>query len=641
MQHRAPLFSFALGLSVLTLAGSTLAAPKAAILDASTAMLTARGAVDEPVVRDGDFHPSQVLVRFDASLSEKAQQQALDQAGVLEVLTRYEIVPGLLCVRVEPGTVDAAIASLSKAAGVMYAERDYYRFTMAQTRPYGVDLVRAPQVWPVSRGNAVRVAVLDTGVDFNHPDLPDPVVSQSFISGQTAQDNNNHGTHCSGTVLAIDNTDGVIGVAPNAILMIGKVLADSGSGPTSGIISGVQWAQANQAKVISMSLGGTAFNQSFSDACQAAVNAGVFVVAAAGNGGTSTPNYPGAYDSVFCVASVNSSKVRASSSSFGPHVDISAPGVGVLSTVSTSVLTTSTTAEWNNTLRTVTPLTGSGTGVVSAEAIHCGVGNVADFPAGVSGKIAHIRRGGQNPQGANLTFQAKVNNAIAAGAIGVIISNNVTGSFGGTLNQTVNIPVVAVSQASGDELQNASPAFFTTITNTATGSTYASFSGTSMATPHVAGVGALLIGAAGNLSYTPAQIRQAIEETAEDLGTVGKDDLYGNGLVRADSAVNLFLTLITPPTSCPADIALDDGTPRTLSGSSASNSGVNEGDYNAFFSVAGFFNQAAGGVSSIGDFCDIAYDDGTQLNTPTTATNNGVNEGDYNLFFNTFFLPCN
>jgi len=101
----------------------------------------------------------------------------------------------------------------------------------------------------------------------------------------------------------------------------------------------------------------------------------------------------------------------------------------------------------------------------------------------------------------------------------------------------------------------------------------------------------------------------------------------------------LGFTPAPPPVTCPADIAFDDGTPLNQP-TIASNTGVNEGDYNCFFAANGFFNQSAIGPAAIGDFCDIAFDDGTPLNQPTIASNNGVNEGDYNCFFNSFFVPC-
>lgn len=621
----------------LMLACGTLAAPVYARPDLAVDRATYPMVIEteSAVLTDGAFHPSQVLVRVANGVKEAEMHAAFAKARVAEVLTKYDIVPGLYCVSVPAGTVDAAIAQLSRDKAIVYAERDYYRFAMAQTTPYGIDQVRAPQTWAAgSRGSGVRVAVLDTGVDLTHPDLPQPVVSASFISGQAVQDNNNHGTHCSGTVLGIDNSEGVVGVAPQATLMIGKVLANSGSGATSGIISGIQWAQQNGARVISMSLGGTGFDQSFSDACQAAVTAGVVVVAAAGNSNSSTPSYPGAYDSVICVAANDTNKNRASFSNFGPHVDISAPGVSVLSSISTT--TTTSTAEWNNVLRTVTPLTGSGTGVVTAQAVYCGTGAVSTDFVNVSGKIAHIRRG-PDAQGNAVTFQTKTNNAIAAGAIGVIISNNVSGSFSGTLNQSVSVPAIAVSQASGDELQAADPALVTTISITAGASQYAYFNGTSMATPHVAGVAALLLASTGSATPTVAQVREAIETTAEDLGAVGRDDLFGNGLINAEAARAKLLQLVAPARCSPADIAFGDGEPLPPVGVAGGFNpvGADGGDFDCFFNA--YFSAVPANA-----VCDIAYGDGEPL-PPFGAPggfNPGVDGGDFDCFFNFYFAGC-
>ncbi|CAN5727779.1 S8 family serine peptidase [soil metagenome] len=593
---------------------------------------------DEPTAtgpRDGDAAPGSLLIRLDPSVTAAERARIFADAGVRTIKTAYSTVPNLFAVNVDAGSEEIVAGALRKTPGVRYVERDLYRFAMAQSTPYGIDLVKAPLVWPATRGAGVRVAVLDTGVDLTHPDLPQPIVMQSFIDGQDVQDNNNHGTHCSGTVLAIDNTIGVVGVAPQATLMTGKVLADSGSGPTSGIMTGIQWAQTNQAKVISMSLGGGGFSQAFLDVIQAAVDGGVVVVAAAGNSNSATPSYPGAYEPVVCVAAIDQNRQRASFSNFGPHIDVSAPGVSVLSSISTTTLSLS--AEWNGVPHTVVKLTGSGTGFVSAQAVFCGVGNPADFPPAVSGQIAHIRRGGTDAQGNTLSFITKTQNAIAAGAQAVIISNNTTGNISGTLGVDVAIPVVGVTQAAGDELQAANPALIANVAVIAGAQQYAYFNGTSMATPHLAGVCALLEASAGTTPVTVAQIRAALQTTCEDLGTPGFDENFGFGLVNAQAARAALLASLAPPRCSPADIARDDGTPLidTTTASTSGNSGVNEGDYNAFFNTF-FTNQ------SVGSAADIADDAGAAL-PPFGAgggSNSGVNEGDYNLFFNTFFAGC-
>jgi serine protease len=120
--------------------------------------------------------------------------------------------------------------------------------------------------------------------------------------------------------------------------------------------------------------------------------------------------------------------------------------------------------------------------------------------------------------------------------VGVIISNNASGLFSGTLNGSYPLPVVGLSQADGDVLQAAS-GVQTTVTIGLTGHGYASYSGTSMSTPHVAGVAGLIIGDMLPRRFTAEQIRTALESTAQDLGDVGRDDLFGYGNVQAPGAL--------------------------------------------------------------------------------------------------------
>jgi len=522
-----------------------------------------------PLVSDGPvdlYHPEQVLVRFEADATPAQIAAAHAAAGAMKTVWSYHLVPGLSCVRVPLGGVEAAVAAYRGSPGVKYAEFDYWRHAMAQTTPYGIPMVGAPAVWstgltPGHKGAGARVAVLDTGVDLSHEDLPVPVLHESFISGQTVDDYNDHGTHCSGTVLALDNDLGVVGVAPEAGLMIGKVLGNGGSGPSSGVMAGAQWASDNGAHVISMSLGGGGESQAEADIYAAIVANDVLVVAAAGNANSDIPSFPGSYPAVVCVAAVDSNRNRASFSNFGATVDISGPGVGVLSTIPDATIRDVSQVTWDATDHPANPLTGSGTGVVTGQAIFCGVGNPEDFPPAVAGQIAHVRRRGTSTAtGQTLTFREKADNAIAAGAVAVVISNNAGGLYTGTLNNSYTIPIVAISQSDGDALEAIS-GVTATVSNTTQEVTranpYASFSGTSMATPHVAGVAGLLVGLYGPQNITAAQLRDALESTAEDLGDPGRDDSFGFGLVRADLAKAYLDTIIVVLPTCAADFNAD------------------------------------------------------------------------------------
>ncbi len=482
------------------------------------------------------FHPAHVMMRTKPGTSA-AKIAALDaKAGVVKTLYRSKLVPGLRCVEVKSGNVQKAIAIYKKDAAVMYANPDFVVKATAQVTPYGITNVNAPQVWPTFSGTGVVVADLDTGVDLGHPDLPVPTATVSFVTDEAVQDGHGHGTHTAGTICALDNTIGVVGVSPQVSLIVGKVLSNGGSGYDSWVAAGIDWAVANNARVINMSLGGYDFSQGMLDSCNAALAANSLIIAAAGNDNSANLLYPAGYPSTLAVAAVDQNNNRASFSNFGSHVSLTAPGVAVLSTFPSGSVT------WDGSGREGVPLAGSAEGSVTGNAVFCGIGNPEDFPPEVNGQVAHIRRG-------SISFIIKVNNALAAGATGVIISNNAAGLFSGTLNTNVSIPVVGISQSDGDVLQAASGT--PTTVSTSGGHSYASLSGTSMATPHVAGVAALLAGM-NNGAATALQIRQAMEETATDLGQTGHDEQFGNGLVNAMAAMNRLHCIL-----CPADFNCD------------------------------------------------------------------------------------
>ena len=207
---------------------------------------------------------------------------------------------------------------------------------LAETVPVGVQQVKAPPAWGCSRGRGMKVAILDTGIDWNHPDLkPNFKGAVSFVPGETPMDGHSHGTHCAGTVGAAMNGSGVVGVAPEVGLYAVKVLANNGNGNWSWLISGLSWCVQNKIHIASMSLGGGGAPAALETMCNAAFNAGVLLVAAAGNSGPgmNTVLQPGKYKNVIAISAIDSANVIASFSSRGPEVELSAPGVQVLSTI--------------------------------------------------------------------------------------------------------------------------------------------------------------------------------------------------------------------------------------------------------------------------------------------------------------------
>lgn len=208
---------------------------------------------------------------------------------------------------------------------------------LAETIPEGVAQIGAPKSWDCGTGHGIKVFVLDTGIDSDHPDLKGNFKGGiSFVPTESSwKDFNSHGTHCAGTIAATYTGSGVVGVAPKAYLYAVKVLNGSGSGRYSWIISGIDWVMKKKGlRIISMSLGGSSGSTALQKICEAANKRGVLIVAAAGNSGPGKPvGYPAKYPTVVAVSAIGSDNVIAGFSSRGPEVEICAPGVNVLSTI--------------------------------------------------------------------------------------------------------------------------------------------------------------------------------------------------------------------------------------------------------------------------------------------------------------------
>ena len=196
--------------------------------------------------------------------------------------------------------------------------------------------VDAVEAWGVTRGFDIRVAVLDSGVATDHPDInPNVALRANFSNARTNEDKYGHGTHVAGIIAAVaENGIGVAGVCPGCTILAGKVLNDSGGGSSSGLANGINWSVSNGAKVINMSLA-VRPSRTLETAVNNAWNKGVVLVAAAGNGGNQNMMYPGAYSNVIAVAATDNHDNKASFSTYGPWVDIAAPGVSVYSTFPT------------------------------------------------------------------------------------------------------------------------------------------------------------------------------------------------------------------------------------------------------------------------------------------------------------------
>lgn len=209
--------------------------------------------------------------------------------------------------------------------------------------PKGIELIAAPKIWEKSKGKGITIAILDTGCDVTHPDLSEQIVGgRNFTNDDDGNpdeynDYNGHGTHVAGTIAAAQNNNGVIGVAPEAGLLILKVLDKNGSGQYDWIINGINYAVDQKADIISMSLGGSADVPELHKAIQNAIANQILVVCAAGNEGDGNDfsdefSYPGSYNEVISVGSSNLQRRSSEFSNSNNEVDLVAPGEEILST---------------------------------------------------------------------------------------------------------------------------------------------------------------------------------------------------------------------------------------------------------------------------------------------------------------------
>jgi len=322
-----------------------------------------------------------LIVRFHSGYSTSTQQSALSSANCRQQ-TSLPIVSGLALARLESGqTLDQAIQTLVRNPAVKYVEPNYIVSTQAipndprfsslwglhntgQTGGVSGADMDVPQAWDLQTGNNVVIAVIDTGVDYNHPDLVgniwtntdeipnngrdddgngyiDDVRGWDFSGNDNnPMDDNNHGTHVSGTIAARGNNGtGITGVNWSAQIMPLKFMNASGQGTTASAIEAIQYAVANGARISNNSWGGPGFSRALYDAIALANAAGHVFVAAAGNSSRNndvSPDYPASFDlpNIIAVAATDENDRLAGFSNFGARsVDVAAPGVNILSSV--------------------------------------------------------------------------------------------------------------------------------------------------------------------------------------------------------------------------------------------------------------------------------------------------------------------
>ncbi|MDQ3327455.1 MAG: S8 family serine peptidase, partial [Chloroflexota bacterium] len=219
---------------------------------------------------------------------------------------------------------------------VAYAEPERVRYAFASSndpqawRQWGQSKIQAPRGWSIARGSTkVKIAIVDSGVDFRHPDLRYRYAGgRDFVNNDgTPEDGHGHGTHVAGIATATGNNSvGIAGVGWYTKILGVKVLNSRGEGTDSAVSRGIRWSADNGAAVINLSLGGPGYSQTLADAVSYAQRKGALLVAAAGNEGANVATYPASLPGVVGVAATNRYDTDAWYSNFGSYVDISAPG---------------------------------------------------------------------------------------------------------------------------------------------------------------------------------------------------------------------------------------------------------------------------------------------------------------------------
>jgi subtilisin family serine protease len=561
--------------------------------------LTVSGALTGPSHPAQAYVEGEVIVTFKPTVSLNDVQQVLGSHSLALTKHYAELSrdrgrhTGL--VRAENRTTAELIAELSHDPAVELAEPNYLRWVTDVpndtlfTNLWGLqntgqsvngtagtagDDIRFVPAWEMARPttNQFVVAVIDTGVDYTHPDLAGNMwTNPGEIPNNGVDDDGNgyvddyygydfadnlpnptdsgyHGTHVAGTIAAVGNNQlGVIGVAYQAKIMALKASNDGETLSDSAIIEAIQYATMMKGRgvnivAINESFGGGGSNSTEVAAMQAAGNAGIIFCVAAGNNtanNDTTAFYPASYrlTNMIVVAATDQNDALASFSDYGPNtVDLGAPGENILSLLPVALAPTIASVQQGTTTYAANEMVYSGiTTGITATVYYCGLGYSTNFPAAVRGNIALIARG-------TLTFSNKVVNAMAAGARAAVIYNNASGNFSGTLGGTNNNWIPAVSLAQSDGLAMQTNATATVVNIPDPSQIYQYLEGTSMATPHVSGAVAFAA-----MNFPSETVTQRIQRILANV-----DVISGlNGKVRTGGRLNLQRTVDTDANGLP------------------------------------------------------------------------------------------
>jgi len=300
-----------------------------------------------------EYALGEIIIGFyEKSEIETVDVEPVDVSEIVEY-KEYEISRkinnlNIAVIKVEEGQEKSLIPSLLDDPAVKFAEPNWvvhaYKTPNDElwSEQWGPQRIHCPDAWDSGTGSSVKIAIVDTGVDYNHDDLAGRVISGHDFANDDddPMDDNNHGTHCAGIAAAVmDNNLGIAGVS-QAQIIAEKVLSSSGSGYSDWVAGGIDHAVQMGADVISLSLGSSQTNNAIRTACNNAYDSDVVVLSSSGNDYSSSgPGYPAGYASVIAVGAINSQNLRCDFSNYGGDRDdgegleIVAPGYRILSTV--------------------------------------------------------------------------------------------------------------------------------------------------------------------------------------------------------------------------------------------------------------------------------------------------------------------
>jgi subtilisin family serine protease len=326
--------------------------------------------VDPKTNRKVSVVADEILVKFKPEV-EEGTIEGINKKFEVEIKKKFRI-KNIYCLKVPPSkTIDEMLKKYREDPNIEYAEPNYIRKAFLTTpidpkcdvaNQWGIFKIQAPEAWDTETGKgSVVIAILDTGVDYDHEDLEDNMWKDSngyygydFVNGDNDPDDDysrSHGTHCAGIAAAVTNNGiGIAGVSWKSKIMAVKILDDTGSGTLDRELDGINYAVDNGADIISMSFGTVDYPPPSSKAERDAINdayeKGCLLVAASGNDNQPYVAYPAAYENVIAVGASNASDERCDvsdwdydllgnprGSNYGPELDVVAPGDSILSTV--------------------------------------------------------------------------------------------------------------------------------------------------------------------------------------------------------------------------------------------------------------------------------------------------------------------